>query len=65
MVPKMKYRHFFIGSISAEEPNNKTTLILAAVVSTVPLMIILVTIIWIRKFRWGEPFHFSSFLKDF
>ena len=61
----MKYRHFFTGSISAEEPNNKTTLILAAVASTVALMITLVTIFWIRRFRWGETFHYSSFLKDF
>lgn len=47
----MTYGHFFIGSVSAQKPNNKTTLIVAVVVSAVTLLVILVGIVWIKKTR--------------
>ena len=55
-VPKMIYGHFFIGSLSTQKRNNKTTLILAVVASVVTFLIILVGIVWIRKIRWGENY---------
>ena len=47
----MTYGHFFIGSVSAQKPNNKTTLIVALVAFAVTLLIILVGIVWIKKIR--------------
>lgn len=49
----MIYSNVFIGSTSGQNPNNKTSLIVAIVVALVvaALLIILVFLVWIGKFR--------------